>query len=360
MMPGTCLSLLALSLQPMVVLSTSCSTSAEGAEHQHGQNSGHQHRHDLGGGECQSNDEPSKVLSLLQANLKMNVNRTLDHDSTLPRRPSLMYSEMAKTASGSLRRLLPNVVKGCELPARWDVFPHNDLDCGCYATTGDKYAASKQDRLRHFVIGSVREPCDRYVSSWSYKPEEFPEIPDPSNGSKLTMDTLKDVVPAKKSALRSFQKQFGPNPHVDCWVVTDDFSASLRRCLEMFETQGGQVNWDFGGLVVALDPIAKDTDTGKDKNHPGVQLEHHAPCAAYFDSQMSAYIEQVDAPLYARFGWSGCCGGASQSHQQAEHDRLIVKAIANTTPQHAHGLRQQQLRRGEPTCHHLRRKKKKH
>lgn len=296
------------------------------------------------------------------------ANRTLDHDSTLPRRPSLMYSEMEKTASGSLRRLLPNVVKGCELPARWQgedkpspqgVGPKNDLDCGCYATTGPKYAASKQDRLRHFVIGSVREPCDWYVSSWSYQLEKFPEIPDPSNGSKLTMDTLKAVVPAKVSALKAFHRSEGPNPNVDCWVVTNDFSASLRRCLEMFEAQGGQVNWDFGGLVVALDPppldpIAKETDTGKNKNHPGVQLEHHAPCAAYFDSQTSAYIEQVDAPLYARFGWSGCCGGASQSHQRAEHEHLIVKAVANTTTQHANGLRLQQLQRGEPTCHHLR------
>ena len=90
------------------------------------------------------------------------ANTTLDHDSPLRRRSSLMYSEMPKTASGSLRRVLPYVVKGCELPAGWSNGPKTDLDCGCYATTGPNYAASEQDRLRHFVIGTVREPCDWY------------------------------------------------------------------------------------------------------------------------------------------------------------------------------------------------------
>ena len=79
----------------------------------------------------------------------------------MPNRTNLLYTEMAKTGSGSLRMILPFVQPDCNMSGVRHFTPRNHVNRNCYKTTGpDSWPAATADRRTHFVIGSVREPCD--------------------------------------------------------------------------------------------------------------------------------------------------------------------------------------------------------
>ena len=263
------------------------------------------------------------------------------------KRSSLMYCEMVKTGSGSLRSILPFVVSNCTLPQDWHTGPQGRerRDVGCYATASPQHAASADDRRRHFVIGSVREPCDWYVSRFAWAYGHKAASSDPQNASRLRRVANReanrpggvDVFGAaarelfrsglvanlgrsheqhrnvskvlRITALAVFTSQHGAAPNVDCWVQTGDFARTLRRCLLLFEQQGGRVDWAGERLTLFLEdrPLVSQNSTRTSKNLPGTQLTHHAPCREYFDERAALEVERADAPLYAAFGWSGCC-----------------------------------------------------
>ena len=97
----------------------------------------------------------------------------------MPNRSNLLYTEMPKTGSGSLRRILPLVQPGCNMSGVGQFLPSDHINLSCYKTTGpDSWPAATADRRTHFVIGSVREPCD-----WCGRPQAA----DPATQARVHM-----------------------------------------------------------------------------------------------------------------------------------------------------------------------------
>ena len=85
----------------------------------------------------------------------------------MPNRTNLLYTEMAKTGSGSLRMILPFVQPDCNMSGVGNFTPRSHVKKNCYTTTGPhRWPAASTYRRTHFVIGSVREPCD-----WCGRPQ---------------------------------------------------------------------------------------------------------------------------------------------------------------------------------------------
>ena len=99
-----------------------------------------------------------------------------------------------------------------------------------------------------------------------------------------------------------FLNGYTDQPHVDCWVYTEDLGATLAACLRAFEKQASplgssatRINWP--ALNAALQ--------GAVAHH---NPSSHGACEHYFDAALSAEVlHGFDAPLFDAFGWKGCC-----------------------------------------------------
>ena len=285
-----------------------------------------------GGVTSHRNMPPHDVEITLQQPLRRVINN----------RTKLLYSEMAKTGSGTLRNILPLVQPDCIPSAGWSAGPKKhgpEQFGGCYKETGPDSTPSKADARTFYIIASVREPCDWYISYFAWNKDSILALPSKAFARKFIKRLTgkshesENHVNVGQGATNYFIEKYHTGgrkgaatlvPRVDCWVHVDDFATTLRRCLGAFESQGGRVAWDAAPLRAVLNPVdpLEQTDNSSNcaemkrrkcgsKNTPGTQLLHHRPCADYFDDNATkALVEQVDAPLYHAFGWAGCCAGA--------------------------------------------------
>jgi len=252
--------------------------------------------------------------------------------SGLPNRTSLAYDEQEKTGSGALRQALPHAVVGCNDHWHKDGRQHapaqkaNKPFCrgkitgckeseACYVETGPGRGADATLAQSHYVMSSVREPCDWLVSLFSWR---RPDLAASKNVTETKAEFASWVRAEKESAVLSqFEKAHtvGQNaPHVDCWVYVGSggvFERSLRGCLLAFESQGGRVNWESHHLAPYLQVMAPSGPcTGVDKNAPGADKCHdHSSCASFYDASLTEFVETRARLLYLTFGWKGCCLG---------------------------------------------------
>lgn len=254
--------------------------------------------------------------------------------SLLPNRTSLAYDEQEKTGSGALRQALPHAVVGCSDRWRQDGRQHApaaskmnkrfcprdaSFGCGeseaCYVETGPSRGASSKLAQSHYVISSVREPCDWLVSLFFWRRPDL--AAQNITESKAPFESW--VRAEKESAVLSgYEAAHTVNKtlefHVDCWVYVGSdgvFERSLRGCLHAFESQGGRVNWESHHLSPYLkEAKAADPACTVDKNAPGAGHCHaHSKCASFYDAALASFVEERARPLYRTFGWKGCCLG---------------------------------------------------
>ena len=203
--------------------------------------------------------------------------------------------------------------------------PNNTLDIGCYATMGDVgphggSAATTSDRRKHFVIGSTREPCEWFVSLFAHRSAQTHLAEAKRHRFRTLLDEMRPnqsdvtarfraMLATTGSMLENFERQHTLHPNIDCWVQPSggDFENSLRRCLRLFERQGGRVDWSDSALRSFLQP--GQSARPPCKNCPvGNQLRSHEKCSSHFvNRELALLVEQMEAPLYAAFGWAGCC-----------------------------------------------------
>lgn len=126
-------------------------------------------------------------------------------------------------------------------------------------------------------------------------------------------------------------KSFGQGvPAVDCWVFVEYFQSSFLRCLEMYEHQGGWVDWNskmVGDLVATVAMQSKigilnqsharkllgtQLSVGKNNITSNPQLWHHGPCNIYFNESTKRLVEAgPDSIIYKYFQYEGCCSKES-------------------------------------------------
>ena len=117
-------------------------------------------------------------------------------------------------------------------------------------------------------------------------------------------------------------------PAVDCWVFVEYFQSSFLRCLEMYEHQGGWVDWNskmVGDLVATVAKqskvlpwnqsrklLGKQVRVSKDNITGNPQLWHHGPCNIYFNESTKRLVEAgPDSIIYKYFQYEGCCSKES-------------------------------------------------
>ncbi len=216
----------------------------------------------------------------------------------------------------------------------------------------EKYRAYPMFQQHAFVISSIREPCDQYLSLWAYGStgkggfhyldgfgKDSPYFDSPRDIDAFRYDWLRH--PEFKGIIaKRHDQSFGTQHHhlqndqallhdypVDCWVYVDDFQATMYSCLREYEMQGGHVNWTaplLNDLVQDLQMKnqhlrrlggdVKNTTHVKhfSKNDPlhNNQEHHHSNCTRYFDDEAAAFIRYGNEKfIYDEFGYTSCCGG---------------------------------------------------
>mmetsp|Transcript_23063 Transcript_23063/g.43640 ORF Transcript_23063/g.43640 Transcript_23063/m.43640 type:complete len:380 (-) Transcript_23063:15-1154(-) len=207
---------------------------------------------------------------------------------------------------------------------------------------------------RAFVVSSIREPCDQFLSLWAYGSSgrgalhrnvdgygiDAPYFDSPRDIDAFRHDWLGNRE-IKGMIARRHHQSFGKNRledtnadnkldgyPVDCWVYVDDFDATMYSCLREYEIQGGHVDWTAPLLSELVKDLQKKYDRSRrlqkldgntaidrsnyTKNDPlhNVQENHHSDCSKYFDEETAAFIRYGEEEfIYDYFGYESCCGG---------------------------------------------------
>mmetsp|Transcript_23218 Transcript_23218/g.47011 ORF Transcript_23218/g.47011 Transcript_23218/m.47011 type:complete len:380 (-) Transcript_23218:3-1142(-) len=207
---------------------------------------------------------------------------------------------------------------------------------------------------RAFVVSSIREPCDQFLSLWAYGSsgrgalhrnvdgygKDAPYFDSPRDIDAFRHDWLGNRE-IKGMIARRHHQSFGKNRledtnadnkldgyPVDCWVYVDDFDATMYSCLREYEIQGGHVDWTAPLLSELVKDLQKKYDRSRrlqkldgntaidrsnyTKNDPlhNVQENHHSDCSKYFDEETAAFIRYGEEEfIYDYFGYESCCGG---------------------------------------------------
>ena len=256
-------------------------------------------------------------------------------------RPLLIFKHNAKAGGGSIKTLLEEI-KPIKLNFEdyESKYPNITVD-ETYVYVGEDTTVKPKHHRRGFVISSMREPCDQYLSLWSFgsKGKGYFRKKSEETRYNWTMaaygqdaplfDSRRDIEAFQKIWLKDpqivgkmryrFIRNFGHVSsssgisHVDCWVFLDDFQGTLYSCLKQFEDQGGWLDWD----TPLLSELTKDVNRAKRrrlqdyvKDDPvgNPQTSHHAECSKYFDEETAKYIENGrESIIYKIFGYKGCC-----------------------------------------------------
>jgi hypothetical protein len=204
-----------------------------------------------------------------------------------------------------------------------------------------------------YVISSIREPCDHYVSCWAFgsahhggmygsNHKRDPVWTEKAYGKDPPrFDSERDIHAFQTEWLRDSRVQgvIGRRHHamygdkstlqnypVDCWVFVDDFQSTLYSCLRQYEAQGGFVNWTtpivmelVQSLQQKLYPtrrmMLEDKRHGKNDVVENPQQYHHAKCSIFFDKETADMVRfGTDSFIYDTFGYDGCCQGRTHKN----------------------------------------------
>lgn len=269
-------------------------------------------------------------------------------------RDGVVYKHLSKTGGMYIRHLLLKALGGKAMHL---------IDEG--EGLGPFRSAWAGGRARPFVIGSMRNPCDYYVSLWAYNSHDAlaggaglmskvsPELrPLLGLGNNSNFSSADDVQRFRRwlralasprfnlLSTRFWIGYFSPTPKkyqdcrthkdcvkdiglqlaiardleptlkptgVDCWVFTESAQTDLRVCLDRYlrERNVTQVDWTYFDKKIA---------------RPG-NLQHrsvHMPCAHYYDQDSVEFVRKMDRSLIDAFGFQSCCTEGSLPWSGAE------------------------------------------
>jgi len=199
-------------------------------------------------------------------------------------------------------------------------------------------------RSNAFVIGTVRNPCDWYVSNWKYgcltewRGERRKQICGEkrkftqnvaafrsylTSGASIYMSRLmyddyvgtrgrsyrksrwicprgapRNSTPAAAGCRLDWKRlepvTFAPTA-VDCWVHLTSLDEELQSCLLQWANAAG------------LDPTA----VLRRKAAPRIHEIKALPCSAFYTPELAAAVMQLDRPIFEYFGYTTCCGAPS-------------------------------------------------
>jgi len=234
-------------------------------------------------------------------------------DSGLPPR-QLLFIHQEKSAGG----FIETVMEGVLPPESLQTYHHCNV---APVTPPDDY----------FVMSSIRNPCDQYVSQWAYQCEktylwrehgQYDSAGNLNDGWKAKCPTFKAAnetfhgkqrlkgVTVDKN-VKGFQRWVNTTPpfirqfhmyfeetlkkdRVNCWVRLEDLQGTFRQCLRKFENfTGRKVNWtNFDVMLGTAERLHNST---------------HDHCSQYYTPELRGHVEKRDSSLFSFFGYKDCC-----------------------------------------------------
>ena len=300
-----------------------------------------------------------------------------------PQRPLLLFNHNPKAAGGSILELLrqfkPNeiVIKGhqgltAEVRQQLRNMSHNKKNENHHVVVNttlvhvrEESCTKSMDRDLGFVLGSVREPCSQYLSLWIfgsqgrggfyhqhqdklgslYGRDDPPFFNSTTDIRRFEQWLENDIVHGYVT--KRFRHSYGTELEgVDCLVVVENFAQSLLYCLQIYEAQGGYVNWAAPLLAAVVNrhrnqtrhlqqttETAQSTIVTKNNALQSPQPFHHAPCESYFSAETAKWIETgPDAYSYSLMGYQGCCSKMFHEDNDAFAASSVVTMPAAGSP----------------------------
>ena len=252
--------------------------------------------------------------------------------TTPQRRSTLLYNHNPKAGGGTILQVLRRATPCEHLVDRnahrpwWEDKTRNE---SCYVNVREAQASGRGDQRQAFVLGSVREPCDHYVSLWAFGSAGLGGWQ--KHGSQFhgkdrpRFDSARDVAAFRKwlrapkisgvvaARFRDSYQDKNAAMFVDCWVRTEDLAATLLDCLRRFERQGGAIRWSRLQDFVRSAAPSRRLYESKNVNFSSDQLDprllHHAPCDTYYARPDKTYVERHESFIFQTFGYEKCCDG---------------------------------------------------
>ena len=252
--------------------------------------------------------------------------------TTPQRRSTLLYNHNPKAGGGTILQVLRRATPCEHLVDRnahrpwWEDKTRNE---SCYVNVREAQASGRGDQRQAFVLGSVREPCDHYVSLWAFGSAGLGGWQ--KHGSQFhgkdrpRFDSARDVAAFRKwlrapkisgvvaARFRDSYQDKNDAMFVDCWVRTEDLAATLLDCLRRFERQGGAIRWSRLQDFVRSAAPSRRLYESKNVNFSSDQLDprllHHAPCDTYYARPDKTYVERHESFIFQTFGYEKCCDG---------------------------------------------------
>lgn len=246
-------------------------------------------------------------------------------------RTRILLNHIPKAGGSTLRQLLGSGI----------------IDHGLLTVRAETKSSGFAERLTHFVIAPIRDPCSYYVSlfafgclgkgdygrrmvrrfgRWMYANVSDPELFGRFLGHAagcLTVRTWASL----------------PGLDVDCWVRTDFMLVDLRTCLARFEAQGGvlQLTWDQMLEKLATEAShgvpGHNVSSGRRGTHNlHINSSPHLPCSAYFQrGSHRALVERADHSLCELLGGCHCCEPLLVGGVSTRAAELYANGILNST-----------------------------
>lgn len=220
------------------------------------------------------------------------------------------------------------------------------------------FMPTRQKEHGDFYIGSIRNPCNYYVSLWSYSSEhensqlrknmsndpetdrffnvtsnktsaddksKFHEFMNHTMGeigictgrfaygyvslgnnpTFLTKQLSHDDVSKIQSKLNAFNTSL-----IDCWVSTETLTDDMAVCLRMLERQlHVHVNW---------------TNFDEAATHPKSNPSSHGPCKDYYNKELeNLIVNKTDPIVFSKFGFDACCDAPSNLAAHITHNDFV-------------------------------------
>jgi len=217
-----------------------------------------------------------------------------------------------------------------------------------------------EDRQHTFTVGSVRDPCDYYVSCWSFS-RNIPKVVAATGGEEFygtseQLNTTDDIARFGKWLRNTMPDGLGPGlltarflwsyfnesvagavipepnlqgwtiqdrlvyanaaaafdpSSVDCWIKTETLTDDMRNCLSLFEERAGPgiVNWKEYEEIVARreKEHAEETTRSTAGNNIWTKNSGHQPTCFYYDKANADFVFNTDKEIFAKFGYPACC-----------------------------------------------------
>jgi len=142
----------------------------------------------------------------------------------------------------------------------------------------------------------------RFWESFVAGRSDFPQTPGDAGYDTSKLDAYSTFY-MNRTDVSAGLAGFSPTASVDCWVHDESYDADLRACLQEYERRSG----------AALDwaPFEREASARKEDRKIDHNDSEHDACGSYYTPELASLVQELDRPIFTRFGYGACCGQAS-------------------------------------------------